>query len=886
MEIEHNAKLAQQCEELADVVRQAAAWVRDNRDLVRGEHDGLLAELRRSGRFFQRCRIAATRKMCVGVFGPSQAGKSYLISALARDASGTLLADFGGTTHDFVREINPVGGKESTGLVTRFTMTKPTFLPPGFPVQVRLLSETDLVKIFANTYYADCEHKDVPDGVAIKEKLDALEKKIQAIPGHVTLDDFEELHEYLKKNFSAKPRVQELERSYWSRALEIGPRLDIKERISLYCLIWDDVEQFNTSFASLALALEQIEHSELAYCRLDALIPREKSIIDVAMLAGLGDPSQEESIELATPGGARIALPRPVVTALTAELTIVMTEKPDAYFDHTDLLDFPGYRARYNFEDIRKRLLEKDKLKEMFLRGKVAYLFQRYCVERELTSMLLCIAPGPQEVLDLPGVINEWILSTHGETPERRKGKPMSLYFVLSKSDEEFKEKLGESSVEKRWDIRLQASLLDFFGKQHDWPENWDGTCKFNNLFLLRNPNIGFDAILNYDGNKREAGVRPEKEPFVAELKAAFLNSQMVQEHFQELELAWDALMQLNDGGIGRIREKLRPACNPALKRQQIETALLERQERLVSRFKPYCKSDDKEETRKQKALLGQQLARIVATLIQGQRFGEFLGKLCLEDHELHTLYYDARREMDQAEAAGEPARPGATSVVGRTVDAVDLLRDIFGDPPDETASTVDPGAPPPVVLPRDETAAFAARIESYWCKHLHELSDDPVLQQYFGLPQMQFAAFVGELIQGMGRLNLRGDMEEAMRKAAAYADIDMERVVWKQASLAAARLNAFIDWLGYNPRANSEAERTVVVAGKRVTVFTPPPPVHGYPLLSDELGTLERQWYRDWLMALIACIMANVDFDGTSTLNVEQNRILGDIINVFSPQQ
>ena len=39
---------------------------------------------------------AARRKMCVGVFGPSQSGKSYLISALARDAKGSLLADFGG----------------------------------------------------------------------------------------------------------------------------------------------------------------------------------------------------------------------------------------------------------------------------------------------------------------------------------------------------------------------------------------------------------------------------------------------------------------------------------------------------------------------------------------------------------------------------------------------------------------------------------------------------------------------------------------------------------------------------------------------------------------------------------------------------------------------
>jgi len=83
--------------------------------------------------------------------------------------------------------------------------------------------------------------------------------------------------------------------------------------------------------------------------------------------------------------------------------------------------------------------------------------------------------------------------------------------------------------------------------------------------------------------------------------------------------------MRLNDGGISLIRERLRPACNPQLKRTQIETSLAERQERLAARFKTYWKSDDKEEARQQKKVLGQKLARIFAALIQGQRFWRVL---------------------------------------------------------------------------------------------------------------------------------------------------------------------------------------------------------------------------------------------------------------------
>ncbi len=880
MDVEQNAKLADRCAALAEVAQEAAGWVRKNRELVRGEHDGLLAELRRSTRFFRRCRTAAMRKMCVGVFGPSQAGKSYLISALASDAQGGLMADFNGKAHDFVSEINPSGGKESTGLVTRFTMTPPPQLPEGFPVQVRLLSETDLVKIFANTYYADCEHEDEPDAAAISEALDVLEKRAQQSPGRITLDDFEELQEYLAKNFKSKSRVQELFRVFWPRALEIGPLLETRDRLKLYGLIWDNVEVFDRTLAVLVSALDSLGHPDSIFCSLEALIPREKSIIDVAMLLGLADNDQKDVIEIASAQGARISLSRPVLAALTAELTIHMRTRPDDYYEHTDLLDFPGYRARYALRDLRHELKKPEMLKELFLRGKVAYLFQRYCTERELTSMLLCISTSNQEVQDLPGVINEWILSTHGETPERRKGNPVSLFFILTKCDLEFEEKKGQPDVKDRWDIRLHASLLDFFGRQYDWPHNWDGTSKFNNLFLLRNPNFRFDAMLNYENN-RESSVREDKQGFVSNLKAAFLGSDLVRDHFVDQVAAWEAMMRFNDGGIGLIRDRLRPACNPVLKRKQIEISIAGCQERLLSRLKSYWQSDDREEMRKQKQDLARQLARIMAVMIQGQRFGEFLCRLCVHDHELHTLYYDVRRELRREES--ESQAMDHALVVGKTVDANSLLEElnIFDDEPAQKET------PAPLATSfQDETAAFAARIEGYWCRRLRDISDDPVMQQYFGLSQKMFGDFVGELILGAARVNLRQEMEEAMRKAAAFADVDMERVVWKQSCLAARRINAFIDWLGHNPRTKSEAERTVTVNSKTVSLFNPPPAVQHYPQLSDEMGVLEKQWYHDWLMALIYNIMANVDFDGKGLLNIEQNIIIGSIIKTFSQQQ
>ena len=100
--------------------------------------------------------------------------------------------------------------------------------------------------------------------------------------------------------------------------------------------------------------------------------------------------------------------------------------------------------------------------------------------------MLLCIAPGTQEVHDLPHAVYEWICSTHGEKPSSRAGKDPALFFVLTKMDMEFEKKKGSPSVETRWTTRLESSLVKFFGQVHDWPKKSDGSIRSAMFFCLR----------------------------------------------------------------------------------------------------------------------------------------------------------------------------------------------------------------------------------------------------------------------------------------------------------------------------------------------------------------------------------------------------------------
>lgn len=877
---EQDSRLAEACRTLDRLSGEASQWVNDNQDVVRGERDGLLRELRRAGRLFRTCEQAARRKMCAGVFGPSQAGKSYLISALARNDQGELMADFSGQAHDFITSINPAGGKESTGLVTRFTTTSEP-APAQNPVRLQLLTETDLVKILANSYYADCEHSEPPNAKTIDSALSAIESMATGNPAEsrIDLDDLEDLREYLEKDFRAKPRVQELERGFWVRAFHAGPRLDLAGRIRLYSLIWNETPGFTALLTTLLRALEQLNHAAEAFAPMAALIPRDNSIIDVATLQGLEhSETSGETLELVTAAGARAALPRCVVTALTAELTIVMRESPDPLFAHTDLLDFPGYRSRYKFENLDAELKKPDMLKELFLRGKVAFLFQRYCARRELTSMLLCIGPGNQEVQDLPGVINDWVLTTHGETPERREGKAASLYFVLTKFDMEFEQKKGEPSVAGRWDTRLHSSLLGYFGKQHDWPAKWAPNQSFNNLFLLRNPNFSFDAILSYAADRStETGIRPDQQPYVDELESAFIQSELVARHFANPREAWDAAMKLNDGGIGLIRSRLQPLCDPQIKRSQIATTLLERQERLVARLKPFWKSDDRDELRQEKVLLYKALAPILAGQIERGHFAELLSRMGVQDHDLYESYFEAEQLARQQ---GDTATVAAPVPTVQADSLLSGLGDLLCDTPDDVPT------PAGNERPRDAAAAFAALMESNWLEHLHSMADDPVMQAYYPFPGKEFAAFVNELALGAERQKLRLELEDGLRRAASYANVERERLIWKQASLAAGSINAYISWLGFNPRRKSATDRTMHSGGKAIVLFEPHPCDTSYPELPEIPSGFEKQWYTDWLRALYQLIMDNVNFDGQQTINAEENSRIGRIIRGIAPQQ
>lgn len=864
-----NTNLSEACRNLEQVGSDFLTWLDENSEQVGQEKAGLVKEFRRFVTQSRRLEQAAQRPMCAGVFGPSQSGKSYLISALARKDGAPLLADFAGQKIDFIREINPEGGRESTGLVTRFTLQSVVGATPAAPVQMRLLTQTDLVKILGNTYYADCDHSE--EELLTQAQLD--EWLAQIIPlaqsqsvDLLTADDVFDLQAYFERYFKGQERIRLLRHGYWEQAAQLAPRLEIQHRAKLFSVIWGGVEAFSQLYLRLYSGLRGLNFAGDAYAGLEALLPREHSIIDVQTLKGLGSGSGQ-TLTLIGSDGARVTLPRNEIAALIAELRIVISEQPWDFFQHTDLLDFPGARSRELIKDLSAFLETGDALQSLFLRGKVAYLFERYCAEQELTSMLLCIGPSNQEVKTLPEMVYEWIVSTHGATPEQRSQQPTALFLILTKFDMEFEEKAGEQSPEARWTTRLESSLLNFFGKQHDWPLHWDQEGVFRNTFWLRNPNFKAKNIFDYDEEGRELGVRPGERKRIATFKQAFLNDPVASAHFENPEAAWEAAFVLNDGGIRYLAEHLRPLCNPELKRQQLTGQITRLGEQMLDRMRHYYVSDNPEQELEKRQTAARQVAGKLIDCAGEQRFGELLRALQADSDELEGIYYRIETRLpDEEKAIGAPT-------IGTAVDT-GKMKALLGlnTPVDGTVAATR----------QDDAALFAREAVAEWMRDLQDLSGNKSLCEYYRVPEPNMTDFIKELIDGAQRLELEERIEKMVRQVTGFR-MKFEQIVALPAKLTANLLNGYVDFLGYDALALEQRPILPLESGAR-PIFPPRVVPRGGPQLSEQQSTYDQDYYTDWIRAFLDLVERNARNRDGKEVDLAANRRLGELLARLQP--
>lgn len=872
----------------------ALAWANDSHEPDIANNYLLKKELKRSIAQCKRLERAASTKMGVGVYGASQAGKSYLVSVLARRNGNPLIAEFGDYQADFVRQINPAGGQESTGLVTRFT-THHHKTPDGFPVQVRLLLEVDLVKIFLNSYAQDIIAADDVDYEEISQRAVRVLDSIQPTASHaspVSIEDVYELEEYCNSRFSVHPNIQALKQiDFWSRAADLLPHVGFEDRVRVVELLWEGLEPVSDTYRYLTKELLRIGSPVTAFCPIEALMKdqggelarSDRSIINVSTLDGLTSKA-DELIEIKTESSETFEIQTPVLCALVAELLIPLQEQPHQFFKDTDLLDFPGARSR-NPRPKSWALLSQDHVKvESFLRGKVAYLFDKFSADMQLTSMLLCVGPSNQEVAGLPRLVEDWVALTHGMSPEERLRLPTSLFLVLTKFDQELTQDSGQTADGSRWTTRLEASLLKPFGANShrtSWVSRWTPDGPFNNTYWLRNPNVDQFGLVEYEGEiaaSPEVAFVKERENYLLALREEFLRNPLVGQYFQEPAKAWEAAMSLNDGGVSYLVSSLSEACHPDHKLKQIDERLSSLLEQRIGDLSKYYVSGDRGEIQREKKELANQLLKFGATLLQKQRLGEFIDFLLISDTETREIFQRIQVHYEREKSSSlDVSDTAKTQSEDSIVD--DELASALGIEIDTDKKEISK-----LGVAREAKDDFPERfVVNFFSEWASAVLDNATASNVGGylhvnLPLLQ--KLLQEIERAAYRTGLVEHLKDVTRQNSQYRSSNPKNWVLKQTAILTSIFNEFVAF-GALSRAEDTGETTIEsFDGRKLDVFRRRDEPTGDLQVPDIASDYGKQYSLDWLHAIQSSVRQNSDYAAAQFGDTAANRVLGKILD------
>ncbi|HHJ16975.1 MAG TPA: hypothetical protein ENJ80_09790 [Gammaproteobacteria bacterium] len=879
------AGIHQGCAEAIDWVNE----VRNNSVRVDRESENLVMKIRRMRNLAVRLGSAAGRPMSVGFFGLSQAGKSYLISTLAAGRNGELETQLDDERLNFISHVNPPGGgKEATGLVTRFTYHKRE-TPAGFPLQLALFSEADLVKILGNAFFNDFDLQKVECNTEpehIRSLLAGLEKKRRPqATGGVSEDDVVDLYDYFDKRFTNA--MKPLAGVYWPTAIELAPYLQPEDRATLFSVLWGEVGELSQTYLMLRKSLQDVQFADTLFCPISALVVRgdsgewsqADSIMNVDILERLGRDN-DDLIEVQPVRGEDmlpvVGLPRSVIAALTAEMRFELAEKPVAdMLESVDLLDFPGYRGRLSvcdLEDVRKQLKDDqvDPVAQLVLRGKVAYLFERYTDDQEMNVLVLCTPSHKQmDVNSLGPVLETWIHSTQGETPEVRAGKVPGLVWAVTMFDFRLAPVPNQTAdmMKIGWEGMMKMALLERFG-QYDWVQDWARGTAFNNLFLVRKPCMAAGVISTSGDN--ETGVVPEQQERLAQLRSTFLADPTVQAHVRDPEQTWDAMLAFNDGGISRLAAYLDQAARLEHKLARIGEQVEHMIDDLVNhRLGAYYQKEGDE------AVGGKE--RMAAEVVKvlggrGSRFGELLHAMQLSADRLRPIYLRAEEADDEAD------QNSADDTADSGLNALDSLIDLNLGGDEEEEETPAAGAPA-----QGGAVRFAKDALRDWIGQVRDLPERDELIQFLGLPRNILEKVGDELITAADRLKLEEQLVTALHEAESRTSATRYNLVERQVLALRSLLNDFVDHLGNSGLPLDQRPDSAAVKGRKL--FQPPQPIPSgqLPQLAARPVNYSALFILDWFEAFKRLAVDNAGYAAGRDITPQQNQQLGSILATIS---
>lgn len=643
----------------------------------------------------------------VAVFGESQVGKSYMVDNLLTTSKSPLTI-YDGKKEDgygFIASINPIGGgKESTSLISRFTVNRYSD-HPEYPIRTSMLSPVDVVLILCDTYYNDVIKQKFPDKDEIKAMLKSIRERYSKkaeVQNYIKDVDVFEIKDYIENTQFQKGDafIGDLKSTGFFETLsECIKSIGIHEWREVFSFLWNRDQQITDVFDKLIATLETLNFSRKCYIKIDPLLRKDGTILQVDRLYELFDlkdvvvngkvinvdEARVKDMEVYN-GEKTVTVLKSVFCALTTEVVFTIvdkegnTEKSDLlkdkpFLEYMDVLDFPGARSRLMIDADQ---ITKQDTCQMLLRGKVAYLFNKYSRQYLISNLMFCHHDIKSEVNTISGLLSGWIKSAVGKTPEERaeyiRSSEISPLFIVGTKfngdlvrqpiDSMGSEEEMAQAKTARWVKRFNSTLGDLIHEPSDnpWLSNWTPGQPFKNMYLLRAYNYSCQSgvyegyqtkddkgnwIDNYvDGIRREERINKDYEPFLKALKETFLKNDFVKTHFEDPDKSWEEAVQLNHDGSAWIIENLTKAAKTAnVSREMKFNRML--QERFLSLFNVLRKKyhDDKADSNLREALneAGHLDFALDANFGKDKYlFSEFLDTMLVSEEDLHDVVINA----------------------------------------------------------------------------------------------------------------------------------------------------------------------------------------------------------------------------------------------------
>lgn len=597
-EFDNVIQQAQQAEEISNHVKD---WMKFN--VSEEEFPSEAKKLDRIAREVRSVQRAAGQRPSIFLFGASQVGKSYLVHNIAKhpDSGRCEICVGQNETVDFIDTINPPGGgKESTGISTRFRVGAPP-ADVQYPFKAKLFNAVDVAAVAVNSYFNDlASGTDVSEADVQSWMQQAKAQAFDKAEVGVGVDALAYFIEYCEARYSQQSTIATLKRlGYFEVVGECLPFLPVDLRLKGLSFLWGGLPFWSRFVDRMWKALQSLGYPAQVLLPRDSVVSSD-SLVNVKLMD-----------ELLSGGGKEVILKsgqsiqRSELAFLIRELELVIPEAVangmGECLRHADLVDFPGARSRLPLDvAVLQSSSESDHKNQTLCirRGKVAYLFDLYNQELEIGSLLLCMDDGQPEVQTIPRLIQDWIHRNIGDQPDARQafsrvlketlskqgvaaaGHVNPLFAVLTKFNRSMVPNEGNSTFDvssetERVQGRFRSNFTDWLQKDpaDKWLNNWDGE-PFKNVYPVRDPAHSKGLFAGYEEHGHETGYVFGADEKLRQMGEVFAGAEAVQARIENPRAVWSEIAQPNCTGIESLLAHVAPAAHPALKLAQVKTLL------------------------------------------------------------------------------------------------------------------------------------------------------------------------------------------------------------------------------------------------------------------------------------------------------------------------